>query len=106
MALSHAVNGTVVIMAYPSSSVFLAGLLVLGLAAGAHAQGTQQNMNPGVGGTASSGTGVTTGRGAGSQPVPPAASRFNNQQNQQQNRPLNAPGPTQTNPGQNPFGSR
>jgi len=91
-------------MKHPSSSVFLAGILVVGLTNVVQAQGTGQNM---YGGTASSGTGVTTGVGPLNQPVTPAPSTANPRQNMQQNiqRPQNMPGPVQTNPGQNPFGS-
>jgi hypothetical protein len=88
-----------------SASILFVGILVVGLAAGARAQGTQQNM---PGGTANSGTGVTTGVGPLNQPIAPATSVANPRQNVQQNmqRPQNIPGPAQTNPGQNPFGSR
>jgi len=78
-----------------SSSVFLAGLLVLGLTAVSHAQGTQQVM-PGspkavagqqtVRGNPSTGTGVATGSGPLSQPVGPATSSWNPQW--QNTRPL------------------
>ena len=101
-------------MKHPSSSVFLAGTLVLALATGAHAQGTQQGINARPAGTSSvgtgvnsgGGTGVTTGRGPLAQPVAPATSTFNNQRNLNSQRPLNLQGPAQTNPGQDPFGSR
>jgi hypothetical protein len=92
----------------------LATLLVLGSSAGAHAQGTKdpgggaisQNSNSGtgMGGTATSGTGVRTGQGPLSQPIPPATSTTNPQQNSQ--RPQNTQGPALTNPPQQPFGSR
>jgi hypothetical protein len=78
------------------------------MTAGAYAQGTQQNAV----GVAPSGTGVTTGSGPLSQQVAPAAGAMTNRQNMRQNtqqniqRPVGAPGPVRTNPGQNPFGSR
>ena len=92
-------------MKHTSSSVFFAGILVLGLTTVVQAQGTGQNM---YGGTASGGSGVTTGVGPLTQPIAPAQSSANPRQNMQQNtqRPQNAPGPVQTNPAQNPFGSR
>jgi hypothetical protein len=96
------------------TSCLLATLLMLGSSAGAHAQGTgdtggattSQNSNTGtgVGGTATSGTGVKTGQGPLSKPIPPATSTTNPQQNSQ--RPQNTQGPAQTNPPQQPFGSR
>jgi hypothetical protein len=43
---STLVNGMVVTMTHASSSVLLSGMLVLGLTAGAHAQGTQQQFYP------------------------------------------------------------
>ena len=93
--------------------LFVATALLFGSVAVAHAQGTADsvtNRNTGVernntsGGTATTGTGVKTGRGALSQPIPPAASILNPQQNPQ--RPLNTWGPTQTNPPEHPFGSQ
>lgn len=93
----------------PSSFLF-ASLLTLGLFSGAHAQdGQTMNSGPKMGGTASSGTGVKTGQGPLSQPVPPAASSiYNSQQNLQGNpqRPQGARGPVQTYPSQQPFGTR
>jgi hypothetical protein len=100
------------------TSCLLATLLVLGSNAGAHAQGTgdpggaansqKLNTDTGMGGTATSGTGVRTGKGPLSKPIPPATSTTNPQQNLQQNpqRPQNTPGTAQTNPPQEPFGSR
>jgi hypothetical protein len=75
---------------------------------GAVAQGTHDKNNNGMGGTATTGHGVKTGQGPLSQPIPPAVSTTNPQQNLQQSpqRPQNMPGPTQTNPPQQPFGSR
>jgi hypothetical protein len=54
------------------------------------------------------GAGVRTGQGPLSQPIPPATSTINPQQNSQGNllRPQNMPGPAQTNPPQQPFGSK
>ena len=85
----HSINDMVVTMKQRSSSfVFLAGLLVLGLTAGAQAQGTQQIM-PGspaavggqqfVRGNPGTGTGVATGRGPLSQPIAPATGSWNRQ---------------------------
>jgi hypothetical protein len=97
----HSINGMVVTMAQRSSSVFLSGLLVLVLTAGAHAQGTQQQINAPPRGNAvvapggSAGTsGVATGSGPLSQPTAPLATPGNRQL-----------GPTQTQPlQQQPFG--
>ena len=96
------------------TSYLLATLLVLGSSTGTLAQGTKDtdgaansqksNTGTGMGGTATSGTGVRTGKGPLSQPIPPATSTTNPQQNPQ--RPQNTPGPAQTNPPQEPFGSR
>jgi hypothetical protein len=87
----HSISGMVITMTQKSSTVFLAGLLVLGLTAGAQAQGTQQIM-PGspaaVGGyyqqnyyryPGTGGTGVATGRGPLSQAVGPAQGSWNRQ---------------------------
>jgi len=90
-------------------------VLALASIAGANAQGigdtgssTSKKSNSGVGGTATSGTGVRTGQGPLSQPIPPATSSVNPRQNFQQTpqRPLNVQGPAQTNPPQQPFGTR
>jgi hypothetical protein len=101
-----------------AGACLLATVLVLGSSAGSLAQGTKDtngaansqksNTGTGMGGTATSGTGVRTGKGPLSQPIPPATSTTNPQQNPQQNpqRPQNTPGPAQTNPPQEPFGSR
>jgi hypothetical protein len=53
-------------------------------------------------------SGVRTGQGPLSQPIPPAVSTTNPQQNSQGGilRPQNMQGPAQTNPSQNPFGSK
>ena len=61
-------------------------------------------QNNSVGGDATTGTGVKTGHGPLTQPVPPAVSTTNPQQNPQ--RPQNTQGPVQTNPPAKPFGSR
>ena len=92
----------------------IVSLLVLGGSASGGAQGIGEtdlssggkklDNNSGIGGTATSGTGVKTGKGPLSQPIPPAASTLNPQQNPQ--RPLNTRGPTLTNPPQQPFGSK
>jgi hypothetical protein len=94
----------------------LATLLALVSIAGVHAQdigdtggaAAAKKPSTGMGGTASSGTGVRTGRGPLSQPIPPATSTTNPRQNFQQSpqRPLNMQGPAQTNPPQHPFGTR
>ena len=90
------------------ASPLISVLLMLGFLTAAHAQVTNPNSHTptGVGGTASSGTGVRTGQGALSQPVAPAASSLNNQQNLQGStqRPLNSSSPVQTFPSQQPFG--
>jgi hypothetical protein len=76
--------------------------------AGARTQGTGNPSGTGMGGTAATGTGVKTGHGPLSEPIPPAVSTTNPRQNPQQNpqRPQNMQGPAQTNPPQEPFGSR
>jgi hypothetical protein len=96
------------------TSCLLVTLLVLGSSGGTLAQGTgdpggaanshKSNTGTGMGGTATSGTGVRTGKGPLLKPIPPATSTTNRQQNPQ--RPQNTPGPAQTNPPQEPFGSR
>jgi len=90
-------------------SVLCAGLLVLAITSAAIAQVTAPNSAKPtrLGGTASSGTGVPTGQGPLSQPVPPAASSLNFQQqnltgNTQRAQGVN--GPVQTPPQQQPFG--
>ena len=93
-----------------TSSLLLASLLTVGFLTGAQAQqGQITNSGPKMGGTASSGTGVRTGQGALSQPVPPAASSiYNSQQNLQggPQRPQGIQGPVLTYPSQQPFGTR
>jgi hypothetical protein len=96
---ADSISGVVITMTQRSSSVFLAGLLVLGLTAWAQAQGTQQIM-PGspaavggqqfVRGSPGTGTGVATGSGPLSRPIAPSPNR--------------QWGPVQTNPVQQPFG--
>jgi hypothetical protein len=70
----------------------------------AQTQSTDKRNDNGVGGTASTGTGVKTGKGPLSHPIPPAVSTTNPQPTPQ--RPQNMQGPTQTNPPEQPFGSR
>jgi hypothetical protein len=62
----------------------------------------------GAGGAGTGGTAVKTGKGPLSEPIAPATSTTNPQQNSQGNllRPQNMPGPALTNPPQNPFGSK
>ena len=73
-----------------------------------HAQGGDNTSGSEKGGSAATGTGVKTGHGPLSQPIPPAVSTTNPRQNLEQNpqRPQNMQGPAQTNPPQEPFGSR
>ena len=71
---------------------------------GAQAQSTDNKNKNGMGGSASTGTGVKTGKGPLSQPIPPAVSTMNPQPSPQ--RPQNMQGPTQTNPSQQPFGTK
>lgn len=105
-------------MVWTKTGRFLAALLLLAGTAGANAQSagdngghaTRQKARAGsdAGGTETKGTGVRTGSGPLSQPIPPAVSTTNPGQNLQQypQRPSNAPGPALTNPPQQPFGSR
>ncbi len=67
---------------------------------------SQQSLYPrsDMGGTATTGTGIRTGQGPLTKPIPPAVSTTNPQQNPQY--PINRQGPVQTNPPQEPFGSR
>jgi len=84
-------------------------LLALGSSTGAFGQGTG-NIGPGliaasgVRGTAGGRTGVKTGQGPLTQPIPPATSTANPPQNPQ--RPSGVRGPAQTNPSSYPFGTR
>jgi hypothetical protein len=57
-----------------------------------------------AGGTATTGTGVKTGKGPLTQPIPPAVSTSNPPHNPQ--LPQNMQGPVHTNPPKEPFGSR
>ena len=100
-------------MACSKFSRLLISLVVLGSIPNAHAQGTSQNeygggasyaTRPGGFYGTGGGTGVRTGRGPLSQPIPPAASLANPRQNYYYNRPQNYWGPTATNPPQYPFG--
>jgi hypothetical protein len=86
----------------------LALLLALGSIAGANAQGIHDNNDNGKADKGTSGSGVKTGRGPLSYPIPPAVSTTNPNQNYQRGpeRPQNMPGPALTNPPQQPFGSR
>jgi hypothetical protein len=81
-------------------------LAMIGTIAIAQAQGAGENAAQ-DGGNPNTGTGVATGRGPLSQPVPPAVSTTNPRQNLQQGpqRPQNSGGPALTNPSQQPFGS-
>jgi hypothetical protein len=95
-----------------ASSKFLWLLIisvVIGNVPAAHAQGTNQYGGRGGYATGSGGsTGVRTGRGPLTQPIPPATSLANPRQNyyypQTLNRPQNYGGPAVTNPPQYPFG--
>src|SRR5262245_6704865 len=94
---------------FPKIPWLLIGLAVIGSAPAAHAQrgGYVYGTGGGTYGTGGS-TGVRTGQGPLSQPIPPATSLANPNQNfnyqQTPNRPQNYGGPAQTNPPQNPFG--
>lgn len=99
-------------MAHPKARFFfVTTALIFEIVAGVRAQGTADSaanrgigQNGTMGGTATTATGVRTGQGPLSQPIPPAVSTVNPQQNPQ--RPLGTWGPVQTNPPQQPFGSR
>lgn len=88
----------------------LAAMIALGSIASANAQSTgirvatDQKSSTDMGGSATSGTGVKTGKGPLNQPIAPAASTMNPQQNPQ--RPQNMQGPASTNPPEHPFGNR
>lgn len=72
------------------------------------AQAQSSGNNTGAGGTASTGTGVRTGQGPLSQPIPPATSLINPQQNYLRSAspyPRNYYGPAQTYPSPEPFGT-
>jgi hypothetical protein len=79
-------------------------LLALGMLVGAYAQGTGDTSINRTG-TARTGTAVKTGHGPLSRPIPPAVSTLNQQQQYPQH-PQSIQGPTQTNPPQQPFGSK
>src|SRR5262249_34245855 len=102
-------------------SLVLIALAALGTIASAHAQAIQYGTGGGGGGYSGggyyrgggyyngyAGSGVPTGRGPMSQPIPPAVSTFNRGQNLQQDpyRPQNQRGPALTNPSQYPFGAQ
>ena len=99
---------------FPKFSLLLSGLVAVGSISNALAQGTNQYGTRGgyvatPGGSYGTGsTGVRTGQGPLSQPIPPATSLANPNQNyyssQTPNRPQNNWGPAVTNPSQNPFG--
>jgi hypothetical protein len=98
---------------WSKTSCVVAGLLLLAGTAAANAQGTDNSGSTTTGqnsnsGSESRGTGVKTGRGPLSQPIPPAVSTTNPGQNLQQSpqRPVSSPGPATTNPSQQPFGTR
>jgi hypothetical protein len=94
-------------MAHAKTCWLLATALTLGSIGGINAQGvTESAANPdnSAGGTATTGTGVRTGHGPLSQPIPPATNLTNPQQGSQ--RPGYTWGPAQTNPPEHPFGSR
>ena len=100
-------------MAHAKARLFFATALLFGSVAGAHAQGTADSIsnrgtgmerNVTSGETATTGTAVKTGRGPLSQPIPPAVSTVNPQQNPQ--RPSIIWGPALTNPPEHPFGTR
>jgi hypothetical protein len=101
------------IVTWSKTFCVVAGLLLLTGTAVADAQGagnitsttTGQNSNSG---SESGGTGVKTGHGPLSQPIPPAVSTTNPGQNLQNSpqRPVYSPGPATTNPPQQPFGTR
>jgi hypothetical protein len=113
-------------MACAKFSRLLIGLVVLGNIPNAHAQGTNQYAGGGNYATRPGGfygtggyyyrsgdyyrgSGVPTGRGPLSEPIPPAASLINPRQNYYYypHRPQNYYwGPTATNPPQYPFGAR
>ena len=84
---------------------FVAAAFLLVSMAIAQAQGTEQTRDAGngVGGTASTGTGVKTGHGPNMQPGP-AVGTMNPPYNS--NRPMNRQGgPTLTHPPKHPFGT-
>ena len=94
-------------------SVLYAGLVILAINPVAYAQVTNpySNAHTNMGGSASSGTGVPTGRGPLSQPSPPAVSSLNNLNNQQNlqgnnQRAQGQTGPVQTPAQLQPFGGR
>jgi hypothetical protein len=91
----------------------LIGLAVIGWVPAAHAQTNRYGNSGGYvtspGGTYSTGggTGVRTGQGPLSQPIPPATSLSNPRQNYYNGQMYGGRyygGPAQTNPPQNPFG--
>ena len=92
-------------MAVQRILAMLVGVSIIAATVGANAQSTTSgNNNSGIGGTAASGTGVKTGKGPLTQPVPPAVNLSGPRQDPQ--RPANVQGPAQTNPPKQPFGSQ
>jgi hypothetical protein len=81
----------------------LSALLLIMTLVGAQAQGINDSINAGhrtgVGGTATTGTGVPTGHSPLSQPIPPAASSYNSRYGAGRV-------PTTTSPSRYPFGTR
>lgn len=102
-------------MAFSKYYWLLIGFVVIGSIPTAHAQGTNPYSGrggyvTGLGGSYGTGgtTGIRTGQGPLSQPIPPATSLTNPRQNyyypQTPNRPQYYGGPAVTNPPQYPFG--
>ena len=89
-------------------NVCLALLLALGSVAAAHAQGTHDNTDTEKSDTTNKPSGVKTGHGPLSKPIPPAVSTTNPNEYLQQNpqRPQKHAGARETNPPKEPFGSR
>jgi len=88
---------------------FLVILLALVMVDVANGQGTSSNCNRNAGGATNTNCGVRTGHGPLTQPIPPAVSTINSQNNQNPQgiqRSQNLPGPAQTNLPQQPFGTR
>jgi hypothetical protein len=81
--------------------LFIVGGLALGNMVASYTSALAHERH--VGGTATTGTGVRTGRGPLSYPVPPASSTLNPPYNPQ--RPQNFRGPASTYPSPYPFGS-
>lgn len=86
------------------SSRLIATALALGTTGASYTPALVQAQDSRVGGSATSGTAVRTGRGPLSYPVPPAVSTLNPPQSPQ--RPQGFRGPAMTSPPAHPFGSR